>query len=103
MTRTSKDHFRCIVCGGESIGTVICHSCSENEMSNQKSEPSSITAQQLWYINKNFDIITTQEAVKIINPDCVWDLDNLSCQEAKRLISTLHNCIDTQEEKGKIS
>ena len=100
MTRTSKDHFRCIICGEESVGAVICYSCNENEMSSQKSEPASITAQQLWYINKNFDIITTQEVVKTINPDCVRDLDNLSCQEAKRLISALHN-IETKEERGE--
>jgi len=93
MARKRNDIFRCIVCGGESTKAVICFGCEANEMESQKKEPGSITDQQVWFIRNKTgaDEISIQEAVRVINEDCIWDIENLSCSEGKKLISILLN------------
>ena len=46
---------------------------------------------QIWFIENKTgaDKLTIRETIKEINPDCVWDIQNLSCVEGKSLTSIL--------------
>lgn len=98
--RTSKNVWRCIVCGSGAIDKVICYSCEMKEFEKQKSEAGSITESQLWFIeNKTVDMVTIQEVVKNEYPEFVWQLHNLSTEQAKRLTKILLDIKNTREEK----
>lgn len=101
--RASKNVWRCIVCGSEAIDKVICYSCEMKEFEKQKSEAGSITEAQLWFIeNKTVDRLTIEKVLLIAEsefPKNVWELENLSTEQAKRLTKILLGIKNTREEK----
>jgi len=98
--RASKNVWRCILCGSEAIDKVICYLCETKEFEKQKSEEGSITESQIWFIeNKTVDMITIQEVIKNEYPEFVWQLHNLSTEQAKRLTKLLLRIKSEREEQ----
>jgi NACalpha-BTF3-like transcription factor len=91
MSRKNNDAFYCLVCKDETNRSVLCLGCEREEMSRQKKEPSSITEQQMWFIRNKTGAseILIQEAIKSVNSDCVWSIEELSCEEGKRVVAIL--------------
>jgi hypothetical protein len=99
MTRVNSDTWHCVICGYECQGGVVCRECEYAEMNRQKLKPGSITAQQIWYIEKKLltkleSDITAKIIFEII-PEYDYDMEELSCQQGKDLIAKLIQCVET--------
>jgi hypothetical protein len=89
--RSDAETWTCIVCGGEARDSVVCRECEMNEQARQKNAPASITQKQVWFIeNKCLSKLNSETTQKIFLetiPEYNYDLDGLSTEQGKKLIS----------------
>lgn len=101
MTRKNADTFRCIVCGEETNNQIVCHGCTIKELKKQKEEPGSITVQQIYFMERKcLTKLDTQATYRIfldVIPEYDYDIENLSCQQAKEIISKLLDAIPNEQ------
>lgn len=99
MSRINNTTFTCIICKNDTDNSIVCRNCEIEEMKRQKSEPGSITVQQIWYIEHRLgaDKITIQEAIKEVNSECVWAIEDLSCEEGKKVTKILKDKFENEQ------
>lgn len=103
MTRPSNDLFKCVICGEYTKG-VICRGCEFDEMKRQKRERGSVTALQVYKIERlieNLDTETTGEIFLKLVGDYDGDIGNFSLEQAKEVIYALLT-LDNSVKDGKI-
>jgi hypothetical protein len=98
--RENSKTWLCVICGGTAYDVPLCFGCSQTEKDKQRAEPGSITEKQCRYIEYILTQLTTNESSAFFPDDDAWngDVDNLSSNQAGKIISDLLALIEVKKE-----
>mgnify|MGYP003500166455 FL=1 len=97
--RNSAKTWTCIICGNEAMDAVVCYSCTLKEWKRQKELPGSITAAQIYFIEKQLgklDSTTSYNILFEVVPEYNYDMELLSTEQAKEITAKLLDAISNK-------
>jgi hypothetical protein len=101
MARADTSTWKCVMCGEVTHNNeVICYGCTIKEWKKQKEELGSITVAQVYFIEKKcLTKLPSDKTIDIILsvvPEYDYDIENLSCEQAKDITAKLLDAISEQ-------
>ena len=94
--RSSAKTWTCIVCGNDAMDAVVCYECTLKEWKRQKELPGSITAAQIYFIEKQLGKLDSTTSYNIffeVFPEYDYDMELLSTEQAKEITAKLLDAI----------
>jgi hypothetical protein len=99
MTRQTST-WRCVICGKEALGGVVCFDCEQTKKAEQRREPGTVTYKQVGYIEHlltKCDTEKSRAAILSVVPYFEYDYDELSEEQAGSIIGKILEIIEADK------